>query len=96
MGIVMVGIGVLSVARAFFTNQMAGYIFFGILMIGFGIVEMVRSRGMKKRKKEDRDREFNMYTMIAEQMGVKINTLTGEVIKETKDQPQTIDNETQE
>ena len=38
MGIVMVGIGVLSVTRAFFTNRMAGYIFFGVLMIGFGIV----------------------------------------------------------
>lgn len=50
---------------------MAGYIFFGVLMIGFGIVEMVRSRGMKKRKKEARDREFDMYTMIAEQMGGK-------------------------
>ncbi|CCZ91924.1 DUF308 domain-containing protein [Coprococcus eutactus] len=98
MGIVMVGIGVLSVTRAFFTNRMAGYIFFGVLMIGFGIVEMVRSRGMKKRKKEARDREFDMYTMIAEQMGVKINPVTGEVIKDAKDQPQQqiMDNETQE
>ena len=96
--VVMVGIGVLSVTRAFFTNRMAGYIFFGVLMIGFGIVEMVRSRGMKKRKKEARDREFDMYTMIAEQMGVKINPVTGEVIKDAKDQPQQqiMDNETQE
>ena len=39
MGIVMIGIGAISVAHAFFSKNMAGFIFFGILMIGFGIVE---------------------------------------------------------
>lgn len=94
----MVGMRCSECHSSFFTNRMAGYIFFGVLMIGFGIVEMVRSRGMKKRKKEARDREFDMYTMIAEQMGVKINPVTGEVIKDAKDQPQQqiMDNETQE
>ena len=84
MGIVMTVIGVVSVARAFFTTQMAGYIFFGMLMIGFGIVEMVRSRGVRRRKQQARDREFDMYTMIASQMGVKINPVTGEVLETTK------------
>ena len=58
MGIVMIGIGSISVAHAFFSKNMAGFIFFGILMIGFGIVELVRSRGVKARKKAARDREF--------------------------------------
>ena len=56
MGIVMIGIGAISVAHAFFSKNMAGFIFFGILMIGFGIVELVRSRGVKARKKAARDR----------------------------------------
>ena len=47
MGIVMIGIGAISVAHAFFSKNMAGFIFFGILMIGFGIVELVRSRDRK-------------------------------------------------
>ncbi|MFR5028057.1 MAG: hypothetical protein ACLTDF_04115 [Coprococcus sp.] len=65
-----------------------------MLMIG-RIVEMVRS-GMKKRKKEAWDREFDMYTMIAEQMGV-VNPVTGEVIKDAgSPQQQIMDNETQE
>ena len=50
MGIVMIGIGAISVAHAFFSKNMAGFIFFGILMIGFGIVELVRSRGVKARR----------------------------------------------
>lgn len=83
MGIIMIGIGVISVTRAFFTDQMAGYVFFGVLMIGFGIVEMVRSKGVRARKKAARDREFDMYTMIASQMGVKINPVTGEILETT-------------
>lgn len=82
MGIVMIGIGVISVARAFFTQQMAGYIFFGVLMIGFGVVELIRSRSIKARKQAARDREFDMYNLIASQMGVKINPITGEVMKD--------------
>lgn len=81
MGIIMIGVGIVSVARAFFTSQMAGYIFFGMLMMGFGIVEMVRSKSVKARKKAAKDREFDMYTMIASQMGVKIDPVTGEVMK---------------
>mgnify|MGYP004499685409 CR=1 FL=1 len=83
MGIIMIGIGVISVTRAFFTDQMAGYVFFGVLMIGFGIVEMVRSKGVRARKKAARDREFDMYTMIASQMGVNINPVTGEILETT-------------
>lgn len=83
MGIVMIGIGAISVAHAFFKN-MAGFIFFGILMIGFGIVELVRSRGVKARKKDARDREFDMYNLIASEMGVKINPLTGEMLSSDK------------
>lgn len=84
MGIIMIGIGVISVTRAFFTDQMAGYVFFGVLMIGFGIVEMVRSKGVRARKKAARDREFDMYTMIASQMGVNINPVTGEILETTQ------------
>lgn len=50
MGIVMVGIGVLSVTRAFFTNRMAGYIFSGVLMIGFGIRRDGKIKGHEKAK----------------------------------------------
>lgn len=63
---------------------MAGYVFFGVLMIGFGIVEMVRSKGVRARKKAARDREFDMYTMIASQMGVNINPVTGEILETTQ------------
>ncbi len=84
MGIVMIGIGSISVAHAFFSKNMAGFIFFGILMIGFGIVELVRSRGVKARKKDARDREFDMYNLIASEMGVKINPLTGEMLSSDK------------
>ena len=45
MGIVMIGIGAISVAHAFFSKNMAGFIFFGILMIGFGIVELRQIQG---------------------------------------------------
>ena len=83
MGIVMIGIGAISVAHAFFSKNMAGFIFFGIL-IGFGIVELVRSRGVKARKKAARDREFDMYNLIASEMGVKINPLTGEMLSSDK------------
>ena len=79
MGIVMIGIGSISVAHAFFSKNMAG-----ILMIGFGIVELVRSRGVKARKKAARDREFDMYNLIASEMGVKINPLTGEMLSSDK------------
>ena len=82
MGIVMIGIGAISVAHAFFSKNMAGFI--GILMIGFGIVELVRSRGVKARKKAARDREFDMYNLIASEMGVKINPLTGEMLSSDK------------
>ena len=51
MGIVMIGIGAISVAHAFFSKNMAGFIFFGILMIGFGIVELVRSRGVRPERR---------------------------------------------
>ena len=91
MGIVMIGIGAISVAHAFFSKNMAGFIFFGILMIGFGIVG--RSRGVKARKKAARDREFDMYNLIASEMGVKINPLTGEMLSSDKtgeDEPVTV------
>ena len=39
MGIVMIGIGAISVAHAFFSKNMAGFIFFGILMIGAGQIQ---------------------------------------------------------
>ena len=79
----------------FFSSQMAGFVFFGVLMIGFGIVELVRSRNIKKQKKAARDREFDLYNMVASQMGVKINPLTGEMLGECKSDEQTDpDNET--
>ena len=93
MGIVMIGIGAISVAHAFFSKKMAGIIFFGILMIGFGKVELVRSRGVKARKQAARDREFDMYNLIASEMGVKINPLTGEMLssdKKGEDEPVTV------
>ena len=83
MGIVMIGIGAISVAHAFFSKNMAG----------FGIVELVRSRGVKARKKAARDREFDMYNLIASEMGVKINPLTGEMLssdKKGEDEPVTV------
>lgn len=85
MGIVMIGTGAVSVAAAFFTKQMAGFIFFGVMMIGFGIVELVRSGNVRKRKKASRDREFDMYSQIAAQMGVRINPLTGEIVDKKTD-----------
>ena len=95
MGILMIGAGTISVVHAFFSSQMAGFVFFGVLMIGFGIVELVRSRNIKKQKKAARDREFDLYNMVASQMGVKINPLTGEILGECKSDEQTDpDNET--
>lgn len=82
MGIVMIGVGIVSTVYGMMAHsgtRMAGFIFFGVLMLGFGIVELVRSRKMKADKKRAREREFDMYSMIAAEMGVKINPLTGEV-----------------
>lgn len=83
MGIVMIGVGTfcgVSGAVSSSGTSMAGLIFFGVLLIGFGIVELVRSRTVRENKKRAREREFDMYSMIAADMGVKINPLTGEVV----------------
>lgn len=83
MGIVMIGVGVVCTVLGVVSKsgtKMAGLIFFGILMFGFGIVELVRSKKVKENKKRARDREFDMYSMIAAEMGVKINPITGEVV----------------
>jgi uncharacterized membrane protein HdeD (DUF308 family) len=97
MGVIMIAIGVLSLVKGFFSKQMAGFIFFGVLMIGFGIVEIVRSKKVREEKKCKRNRELDMYTLIASQTGVKINPLTGEVIKpKESDKDNDIQPETQQ
>lgn len=88
MGIVMMDVGtfcaVLGVVSRSGT-KMAGMIFFGVLMLGFGVVELVRSKKVRENKKRAREREFDMYSMIAAEMGVKINPLTGEVVGKKED-----------
>ncbi|MBO5261081.1 MAG: DUF308 domain-containing protein [Coprococcus sp.] len=80
MGVVMIGLGVVSLVAAFFTDQMAGFLFFGTLMLGFGIVELIRSKSVRQKRQAAKDREFDMYTRMAAQFGVNINPITGEIV----------------
>lgn len=84
MGILMVGVGCLCLVWAFFSKTMAVQIFFGCAMIIFGIVEIIRSKAIRERKKRAKDREFDAYMMMAEQMGVVVNPITGEVVSKKK------------
>ncbi len=85
MGILMVGVGCLCLVWAFFSKTMAVQIFFGCAMIIFGIVEIIRSKSIRERKKRAKDREFDAYMMMAEQMGVVVNPITGEVVSKKKE-----------
>ncbi len=80
MGVIMVGVGCLCLVWAFFSKVMAVQIFFGCSMMIFGIVEIIRSRAIRKRKKEAKNREFDAYMMMAKEMGVVVNPVTGEII----------------
>ncbi|MGN0395664.1 MAG: DUF308 domain-containing protein [Coprococcus sp.] len=80
MGIIMVGVGCICLVWAFFSKTMAVQIFFGCAMMIFGIVEIIRSKSIRNRKKAARNREFDAYMMMAQQMGVVVNPITGEIV----------------
>lgn len=85
MGILMVGVGCLCLVWAFFSKTMAVQIFFGCAMMIFGIVEIIRSKSIRERKKRAKNREFDAYMMMAQQMGVIVNPITGEIVSKNKD-----------
>lgn len=83
MGIVMIGIGSISVARTFFKK-------YGGLHILRHTDDRIRNsgagqiQGVKARKRRLPETEFDMYNLIASEMGVKINPLTGEMLNSDK------------
>ncbi len=85
MGILMVGVGCLCLVWAFFSKTMAVQIFFGCALMIFGIVEIIRSKSIRERKKGAKNREFDAYMMMAQQMGVVVNPITGEIVSKNKD-----------
>lgn len=85
MGILMVGVGCLCLVWAFFSKTMAVQIFFGCAMMIFGIVEIIRSKSIRERKKGAKNREFDAYMMMAQQMGVVVNPITGEIVSKNKE-----------
>lgn len=84
MGVLMVATGCICLVWAFFSKTMAVQVFFGCALLMFGIVEMVRSKAIRKRKKLAKDREFDAYMMMAQSMGVVVNPITGEIVSKNK------------
>lgn len=76
MGIIMLFAGLLCVifgiAGSAVPASMAAYIFIGVMLFVFGIVEIVRSRKLRKRKSLQKDREFDAYMKMASEMGVVV------------------------
>lgn len=93
MGIVMVFAGLISVIKGIISpvgsTSMAVFIFFGVMLFVFGIVEIVRSRKIRKRKNENKNKEFDAYMRMASEMGVVVNPITHEIVKkESEEQEQ--------
>ena len=60
-------------------------IFFGCCMIVFGIVEIIRSKAIRKREQQRKDHEMDVYLKMAEEMGVVVNPITHEIVKKEDD-----------
>lgn len=50
-------------------------------MIVFGIVEIIRSKAIRKREQQRKDHEMDVYLKMAEEMGVVVNPITHEIVK---------------
>ena len=54
-------------------------------MIVFGIVEIIRSKAIRKREQQRKDHEMDVYLKMAEEVGVVVNPITHEIVKKEDD-----------
>ncbi len=80
MGIIMVGVGIVFLLLGIVGEISAGQIFFGCLMLGFGIVEIVRGKKNREKSKQRKDSEMDAYLKMASEMGVVVNPITKEIV----------------
>lgn len=84
--------GLISVVKGIMSpvgsTSMAVFIFFGVMLFIFGIVEIIRSRKIRKRKKDNKNREFDAYMRMASEMGVVVNPITHEIVKTKENEEQ--------
>lgn len=80
MGVIMAGVGVVCMLYGIVGNISASMIFFGCLMLGFGIVEIVRGKKNRENRKRHKDSEMDAYLRIASEMGVTVNPITKEIV----------------
>ncbi len=80
MGIIMVGIGIVCMICGIVGDVSAPLIFFGCLMLGFGIVEIIRGKKSRERVKDRKNNEMDAYLKIASEMGVVVNPITKEIV----------------
>lgn len=81
MGIIMIGIGTICLVKGCVGTLSPVMIFFGCCMIVFGIVEIIRSKAIRKREQQRKDHEMDVYLKMAEEMGVVVNPITHEIVK---------------
>ena len=74
----MIGIGTICLVKGCIGTLSPVMIFFGCCMIVFGIVEIIRSKAIRKR-------EMDVYLKMAEEMGVVVNPITHEIVKKEDD-----------
>ena len=88
MGIIMVFAGVISVAKGVMSSagsaSMAAFIFLGVMLFVFGIVEIIRSTQIRKKKKANKNKELDAYLQMASEMGVVVNPITHEIVHAKK------------
>lgn len=102
MGIVMAGAGVVCLIKGCVGRLSPALIFFGCCMIVFGIVEIIRSKNIRKKEQQRKEHEMDAYLRMAAEMGVVVNPITKEIVKKKPEgeaqaeQPEEFVEETQE
>jgi uncharacterized membrane protein HdeD (DUF308 family) len=91
MGVIMIGIGIVSLIFGSVGKVNPVFIFFGCAMVIFGITETIRSRSIRRRNKDRKQSEMDAYLRMASEMGVVVNPITKEVVSKKDD-----DNESDE
>jgi uncharacterized membrane protein HdeD (DUF308 family) len=81
MGVIMIGIGIVSLIFGSVGKVNPVLIFFGCAMVIFGITETIRSRSIRRRNKDRKQSEMDAYLRMASEMGVVVNPITKEVVQ---------------
>lgn len=81
MGIIMVIGGSISLAWGVLHHAAPFPVCVGCTLIVFGIVEIIRSRSIRQKKKDRSESEMDMYLRLADEMGVIVNPITKEVVR---------------